>query len=97
MARVCGIRVDLPSRVNESCTSLRATHRVSPLECDAMDIATFVRIYLIIAGVAVGSALLEGVVLSFSGRRDYDWKGSMISLAIAVGRRIADFVPALLA
>ena len=58
-----------------------------------MDTATFVRIYLIIAGVAVGSALFEGVVLSFSGRRDYNWKGSMISLAIAVGRRLGDFVP----
>ena len=62
-----------------------------------MDTSAFVRVYLIIAAVAVGSALLEGVVLSFTGRRDYDWKASLISLAIAIGRRIADFVPALLA
>ena len=62
-----------------------------------MDTTTFVRIYLIIAAVAVGSALLEGAVLTLSGRRDYDWKASFVSLAIAVGRRITDFVPALLA
>lgn len=58
---------------------------------------TVVRIYLIIAAVALGSALIEGVVLTFTGRRDYDWKGSMLSLFIAVGRRVSDFVPALLA
>ena len=58
---------------------------------------TAIRIYLIIAAVALGSALVEGIVLSFTGRRDYDWKGSMLSLVIAVGRRITDFVPALLA
>jgi len=62
-----------------------------------VDTVTFVRIYAVIAAVAVGSALLEGVVLSLTGRRDYDWKGSMVSLVIAVGRRITDFVPALLA
>ena len=44
---------------------------------------TFVRVYLVIAAVALASALLEGVVLTFTGRRDYDWKGSMVSLAIA--------------
>ena len=62
-----------------------------------MDTTTFVRIYLIIAAVAVAIAMLEGLVLSLSGRRDYDWKAAFVSLAIAVGRRITDFVPALLA
>ena len=62
-----------------------------------MDTANFAQIYAVIAAVAVGSALLEGLVLSRTGRRDYDWKGSMVSLAIAAGRRVTDFVPALLA
>ena len=62
-----------------------------------METKTFVRVYLIIAAVAIGSALVEGVVLSFTGKRDYDWKGSTVSLVIAVGRRLTDFVPALLA
>ena len=62
-----------------------------------METTPFVRIYLIIAAVAVGSALLEGAVLTLTGRRDYDWKGAGASLAIAVGRRVTDFVPALLA
>ncbi len=54
---------------------------------------TLVQIYVVIAIVAVGSALLEGVVLSLIARRDYDWRGSAASLAIAVGRRIGDFIP----
>ena len=62
-----------------------------------MDTTTFVRVYLIIAAVAVAIAMLEGLVLSLTGRRDYDWKAASVSLAIAVGRRITDFVPALLA
>jgi len=62
-----------------------------------MDTSAFVRIYLIVAAVAVGSALLEGVMLTYTGRRDYDWKAAMASLVIAAGRRIADSVPALLA
>lgn len=62
-----------------------------------METTLFVRIYLIIAAVAVGSALLEGAVLTLTGRRDYDWKGAGASLAIAVGRRLTDFVPALFA
>ena len=76
---------------------MNADLRLASIKCVAMDSSSFVRVYLIIAAIAVGSALIEGVVLSFTGRRDYDWKGSLVSLAIAAGRRIADFVPALLA
>jgi len=62
-----------------------------------VETTTFVRVYLVVAAVAIGSALIEGVVLSFTGQRNYDWKGSTVSLFIAVGRRLTDFVPALLA
>lgn len=62
-----------------------------------LDTTAFVRIYVVIAAIAVGSAMLEGLVLSLTGRRDYDWKGAMVSLAIAIGRRVTDFIPAMLA
>ena len=76
---------------------MNADLRLASIKYVAMDSSSFVRVYLIIAAIAVGSALIEGAVLSFTGRRDYDWKGSLVSLAIAAGRRIADFVPALFA
>ena len=74
----------------------RALSLVS-IKFTAMTSSGFLRVYLIIAAIAVGGALVEGVVLSFTGKRDYDWKGSLISLVIAAGRRIGDFVPALIA
>ncbi len=62
-----------------------------------MENVTFVRIYAVVAIVAVGSAMLEGLVLTFLLRRDYDWKGAFVSLAIAAGRRLTDFLPIALA
>lgn len=58
-----------------------------------MDAELLRKIYLVVAGVAVGSALLEGLVLRFVAHRAYDWRGFLVSLAIAAGRRLTDFVP----
>lgn len=58
-----------------------------------MDAELLRKIYLVVAAVAVGSALLEGLVLRFVARQAYDWRGFAVSLAIAVGRRLTDFVP----
>jgi len=44
------------------------------------------------AAVAVTAALLEGAVLTWL-RRGYDWRESMASLAVAIGRRLFDLVP----
>ena len=62
-----------------------------------MENASFIRIYAIVGLVAIGSAMLEGLVLTFLLRRNYDWKGAFVSLAIAVGRRLTDFIPLALA
>lgn len=58
-----------------------------------MEPLSIFRIYAVVAIVAVGCAMLEGLVLTFYLRRNYDWKGAFNSLAIAVGRRMTDFLP----
>jgi sterol desaturase/sphingolipid hydroxylase (fatty acid hydroxylase superfamily) len=58
-----------------------------------MENVSLIRIYAVVALVAVGSAMLEGLVLTYLLRRNYDWKGAFNSLAIAVGRRLTDFLP----
>lgn len=62
-----------------------------------MENTPFIRIYALFGLVAIGSAMLEGLVLTFWLRRNYDWKGAFVSLAIAVGRRLTDFIPLALA
>ncbi|HPV24977.1 MAG TPA: sterol desaturase family protein, partial [Casimicrobium sp.] len=62
-----------------------------------MENTPFIRIYAVVGLVAIGSAMLEGLVLTFWLRRNYDWKGALVSLAIAVGRRLTDFIPLALA
>ena len=51
---------------------------------------------MVVALLAVGSAMIEGLVLTLTAGRQYDWRGAMASLAVAVGRRLADFIPAFL-
>ncbi len=58
-----------------------------------MDAELLRKVYLAVVVAAVGSALIEGLVLSFVARRSYDWRGFALSLAIAAGRRLTDFVP----
>ncbi len=58
-----------------------------------MNPAEYRTIYLIIAAVALSAALIEGLVLAYIAQRGYNWKSYFASLFIAVGRRVADFVP----
>jgi sterol desaturase/sphingolipid hydroxylase (fatty acid hydroxylase superfamily) len=58
-----------------------------------MDFVEYRTVYLIIAAIALSAALIEGLVLAFLARRSYNWKSYFASLAIAAGRRVADFVP----
>lgn len=62
-----------------------------------MDAVLLRKVYAVVALLAVGSAMIEGLVLTLTARKDYDWRGAMASLAVAVGRRVAELVPAFLA
>ena len=62
-----------------------------------MDAVLLKKVYVVVALLAVGSAMIEGLVLTLTAGRQYDWRGAMASLAVAAGRRLADFIPAFLA
>ena len=62
-----------------------------------MDAVLLKKVYVVVALLAVGSAMIEGLALTLTAGRQYDWRGAMASLAVAVGRRLADFIPAFLA
>ena len=62
-----------------------------------MDAVLLKKVYVVVALLAVGSAMIEGLALTLTAGRQYDWRGAMASLAVAAGRRLADFIPAFLA
>jgi sterol desaturase/sphingolipid hydroxylase (fatty acid hydroxylase superfamily) len=59
----------------------------------SIDPQAFRSVYAIFAVLALSAALIEGLVLTFVAKRGYNWKSYGASLAIAVGRRLADFLP----
>jgi len=54
---------------------------------------TLGRIYLVLAPVVLGSALIEGLWLSRTRKEGYDWKASATSLVDLVVRKLLVFVP----